>query len=142
MRKAISSSIMSAMKALTYSLIIALVILSACASPASSTAAADPLSGRWRGEWGPSPERQTEVVLELKWDGKNLTGTINPGNRPAEIGKATFNTETKAITMELDVIDIRGEMDHYSITGKVDGDRMSGTWTRKNGKGTFKISKA
>jgi hypothetical protein len=141
MHRATSSFIMSAMKALTCSLIIALVVFSACASPASSTADADPVSGRWTGEWGPSPERQTAVVLELQWDGTKLTGTINPGNRPSEIGKASFNPETNAITMELDVIDIRGEMDHYSITGKVDGNRMSGTWTRKNGKGTFKISK-
>jgi hypothetical protein len=131
---------MSAMKALTYLLILATVVLFGCASGATSTAA-DPISGRWTGEWGPSPERQTEVVLELQWDGTKLTGTINPGSRPSEISKATFDPATKAVTMELDVIDVRGEMDHYSITGKVDGNRMTGTWTRKNGKGTFKISK-
>ena len=54
---------------------------------------------------------------------------------------AAFNPQTNAITMELDVQDNRGEADHYSIQGKVDGKKMSGTWTRNNGNGDFKISK-
>ena len=140
MHRATSSPIMSAMKSLTCLIILALVVFSGCSSPATSTTA-DPISGKWQGEWGPSPERQTEVTLELKWDGKDLTGTINPGLRASEINKATFNPETNAITMELDVVDVRGQMDHYSIVGKVDGSKMTGTWTRNNGKGTFKIAK-
>jgi len=130
------------MKSLKYALFVTVVaiVVAGCASHATPPAA-DPLSGRWQGEWGPSAERQTEVVVELKWDGKTLTGAINPGRRPSEITSATFNPETNAITMELDVIDVRGDMDHYSIVGKVDGKTMSGTWTRKAGKGTFKILK-
>ena len=133
---------MAVMKSLKYALFVTIlaIVVVGCASHATAPAG-DPLSGRWLGEWGPSPERQTEVIVELKWDGKTLTGTINPGRRPSDISKATFNPETSAITMELDVIDVRGEMDHYSIVGKVDGKTMSGTWTRNSGKGTFKILK-
>ena len=133
---------MSAMKSLksAFILTIAVMVIVSCSSHATPTAA-DPLTGKWQGEWGPSPERQTEVTLDLKWDGSALTGTINPGLRASEISKATFNPETNAVTMELDVVDVRGQMDHYSIVGKVDGKTMTGTWTRTNGKGTFKIQK-
>jgi hypothetical protein len=101
----------------------------------------DPLTGRWEGEWGPSPERQTNVALELKWDGTTLTGTVNPGARAMELGKSSFNPKSNAISMELDAHDVAGEPDHYSIQGKVDGKEMSGSWTRNKGAGTFKITR-
>jgi hypothetical protein len=128
------------MRALTCVLILAVVVLSACSSPAPSKEV-DPLTGRWEGEWGPTPERQTNVVLELKWDGTTLTGTVNPGGRAMELGKSSFNSRTNAISMELDARDVSGEPDHYSIQGKVEGKEMSGTWTRNKGKGTFKITR-
>jgi len=128
------------MRALTFVLILVMALLPACSSPAPK-ADVDPLTGRWEGEWGPSPERQTNVVLELKWDGTTLTGTVNPGGRAMELGKSSFNPRTNAISMELDARDVSGEPDHYSIQGKVEGKEMSGTWTRNKGAGTFKITK-
>ena len=129
------------MRALTYLLILIAIVVSACSSSRAPSSATDPITGRWEGTWGPSPERQTEVVVELKWDGTTLTGTVNPGGRAAELVKSTFNPNTKAISMELDVNDVRGEPDHYSIQGKVDGKVMTGSWTRTKGAGTFKISR-
>ncbi len=38
----------------------------------------DPLTGTWKGDWGPSAADRNQVTLELKWDGKALTGTVNP----------------------------------------------------------------
>lgn len=128
------------MKALMCSLLLLIVVVSGCGSRAPSTEV-DPLTGRWEGEWGPSPERQTNVVLELKWDGTTLTGTVNPGSRGSELGKTSFNPNTNAVSMELDVRDMSGEMDHYSIQGKVAGNTMAGTWTRNKGAGTFKIAR-
>jgi hypothetical protein len=131
---------MTAMKALGFSLLIVLIALSGCASRGPTTMV-DPVTGKWEGKWGPSPDRQTEVVLELKWDGSHLTGTINPGSRAIEISKGTFDPGTNAISMELDSTNNRGETDHYAIQGKVDGNKMSGTWTRNNGSGDFHITK-
>ena len=128
------------MKALGFSLFILLTALSGCAS-SGPKATVDPVTGKWQGTWGPSRERQTEVVLELKWDGSHLSGTINPGSRAIEISKGTFDSSTNAITMELDSSNNRGETDHYAIKGKVDGNKMSGTWTRNNGSGDFHITK-
>jgi hypothetical protein len=128
------------MRALTYLLIFAVVVLSACSSPAPSKEM-DPLTGRWEGEWGPTPERQTHVELELKWDGTTLSGTVNPGGRAMELGKSSFNSKTNAVSMELDARDVSGEPDHYTIQGKVEGKEMTGTWTRNKGAGTFKITR-
>ena len=37
-----------------------------------------PLKGQWSGQWGPadSPKR---LLLDLHWDGKEITGVVNPG---------------------------------------------------------------
>jgi hypothetical protein len=38
-----------------------------------------PLKGSWSGDWGPTKDKRTRILLELHWDGKEVTGTINPG---------------------------------------------------------------
>ena len=45
---------------------------------AVSLFAQDPLSGTWKGDWGPSPRDRNQVSVVLKYDGKAITGTINP----------------------------------------------------------------
>ena len=37
-----------------------------------------PLDGTWRGEWGPHGGKSA-VVIVMKWDGKTVSGMINPG---------------------------------------------------------------
>ena len=43
-----------------------------------------PLKGQWSGQWGPpgSPQR---LLLDLHWDGKDITGQINPGADAATV---------------------------------------------------------
>jgi hypothetical protein len=38
---------------------------------------ADPLSGTWSGDWGPNASDRNTVNVDLKWDGKALTGTVH-----------------------------------------------------------------
>jgi hypothetical protein len=38
-----------------------------------------PLKGTWSGDWGQTKDKQTHIVLEFHWDGKEITGRINPG---------------------------------------------------------------
>src|SRR5260221_13154581 len=49
-----------------------------------------PLKGSWLGDWGPNKTQRTQVFLVLDWDGKNITGTINPGPDAIPIAKATL----------------------------------------------------
>jgi hypothetical protein len=126
---------------LTVCLLATLLLLCGCAPAATSTAAADPISGTWVGEWGPSPSRQTEVTVELKWDGTTLKGTVDPHRTPFELSKASFDPKTNAVKMELDGPNSRREMVHYVIEGKISGTTMSGTFDRAGEKGSFKLEK-
>ncbi len=110
------------------------------ASVASTQTATDPLSGTWTGDWGPSARDRNPVTVELKWDGKPLTGSVNPGANAVELKMCTFDAETGAVHMEADATGRRGEV-HYMIDGKVEMDTMTGTWNHDNRKGDFKITR-
>jgi hypothetical protein len=104
-------------------------------------AADDPLSGTWAGDWGPSEWDRNQVTVELKWDGNNLTGTVNPGPNAVELKKATFDAKSGAIHFEADATGRRGNQIHYVIDGKLEKGTMTGSWSHDNRKGDFKITK-
>jgi len=103
--------------------------------------AADPLSGTWAGDWGPSASDRNPVTVEFKWDGKALTGTVNPGPNAVALQKTSFDAKTGAVHMEADAKNRRGEAVHFVIDGKVEGTTMSGSWNHDARKGDFKITK-
>ncbi len=107
----------------------------------ATIAADDPLSGSWTGDWGPSERDRNQVTVELKWDGKTLTGNVNPGPNAVEVKNATFDPQSGAIHMEAEATSRRGTPIHYMIDGKVEGNTMTGTWSHDNRKGDFKITK-
>src|SRR6266850_5051948 len=120
--------------------VLGLVCLVSLAIAASVFAQGDPLSGTWTGDWGPSPGDRNPVTVQLKWDGKALTGTVNPGSDAITLQKSTFDAKTGAIHMEADAK--RGPTTiHYVIDGKVDKGAMSGSWNHDNRKGDLKITK-
>ena len=125
----------------TLQLALLAVFLVAGVSVVSLNAADDPLNGTWAGDWGPSATDRNQVTVELKWDGKNLTGTVNPGANAVELKKATFDPKTDAIHFEADATNRRGNQIHYVIDGKVEGGTMTGTWKHDNRNGDFKITK-
>ena len=110
------------------------------ASVFAQKAGSDPLSGTWVGDWGPSPDDRNQVTVELKWDGKKLTGTVNPGPNAVELQKTTFDPKTGTVHFEADTKNRRGNPIHYIIDGKVDKDTMTGSWSHDNRKGDFKIT--
>jgi hypothetical protein len=120
--------------------VLGLVCLVSLAIAASAFAQGDPLSGTWTGDWGPSPRDRNPVTLQLKWDGKALTGTVNPGSDAITLQKSTFDARTGAIHMEADA-KRGGTTIHYVIEGKVDKGTMSGSWNHDNRRGDFKITK-
>src|SRR5262245_24507562 len=108
---------------------------------ASCLLAADPISGKWAGEWGPNSAERNQVVAELKYDGKTLTGTFNSGSSTATISKGTFNEKTGAIHLEADAKGRDGTAIHYLIDGKLEKSKITGTWKYANGSGDFAITK-
>jgi hypothetical protein len=103
----------------------------------------DPLSGTWTGEWGPNAADRNTVSVDLKWDGKALSGTIHSINyQRADVTllKSTFDATAAAVHMEADVMG-RGGMVHYVIDGKLANGSISGSWNHGNSKGDFKLAK-
>jgi hypothetical protein len=103
----------------------------------------DPLTGTWTGDWGPNAADRNTVTLELKWDGKALTGNVTGGTNVSSaipLTKNTFDPKTGAVHMEADASSRRGAV-HYVIDGKVEKGTMTGSWNHDNRKGDFKITK-
>ena len=129
------------MRVKTLCLICVFVCLAVAGVVSASRPAADPLTGTWAGDWGPSPTHRNQVTVELKWDGKALTGNVNPGPNAIALQKCTFDAKTGAVHMEADAKDRRGNDIHYVIDGKVENGTMTGSWDHGNRKGDFKITK-
>jgi hypothetical protein len=102
-----------------------------------------PLKGTWIGEWGPNKEH---VVVELKWEGNAITGTINPGANGIPLKVATFDAPKWTVHFEADGKDRGGNAVHFVIDGKVENIGayarfITGTWTQGSVKGDFKITR-
>src|SRR5262245_39757905 len=111
-----------------------------CLSTAVFLFAADTISGTWTGDWGPNRYERNQVVAQLKYDGKAVTGTFNPGPNPVTISKGSFNEKTGAIHLEGDGRGRDGGKNHYLIDGKLEKGTITGTWKYDKGNGDFKIS--
>ena len=110
-------------------------------APPAAAGSGDALSGRWTGDWGPSPRDRNQVTLELKWDGTNLTGTVNPGPNAVEVQQSRFNPATGEVHFEADAQGRGGATIHYVIDGKVEGNTMTGAWNHPSGRGDFTITR-
>jgi hypothetical protein len=135
------------------SIVLSLAALSACASEEAPVAGvgdsatnaalptADPLTGTWVGDWGPTPERRNPVTVAINWDGTNLSGTVNPGPDAVTITKGTFVQDTGIVTMEASANASGGKTIHYTIDGKLADGAITGSWMDDGKKGDFRITK-
>ena len=123
-----------------YAFALAVCLLLA-ASAFAQKSAGESVTGTWVGDWGPSPSDRNQVTVELKADGKALTGMVNPGPNAVALQKGTFDAKTMGVHFEADAKGHSGKMVHYVVHGKVEGSTMSGTWSHDTMKGDFKITK-
>jgi hypothetical protein len=103
-----------------------------------------PLKGTWSGDWGPANDNRTRVLIELHWDGKAITGLINPGPKAVALQKATLDPATWGVHLEAEGKDASGQPVRYVIDGKLENIGVyqrfiTGTWTEGARKGTFKV---
>src|SRR5687767_2205 len=68
-----------------------------------------PLSGTWSGDWGPSADARTRITLVMNWDGKAVTGTINPGPDAVTLGRVTVDYAKWTVRIEADGKDPSGK---------------------------------
>ena len=75
---------------LTASPVVALLALLLAAAVSVSAQFGHPLKGQWSGQWGPANASE-RLLLDLQWDGKAITGAINPGDENAVVKNVTFD---------------------------------------------------
>lgn len=120
---------------------LALDVSRAAAQPALNDGQGHPLKGSWIGEWGPSTTERLPVFIEMNWDGKAITGRLNPGPQAIPFTKADLNPADWTVRIEA----AQGA-ERYTITGKIENlgsaaRSITGTWVQGNRKGDFKITR-
>jgi hypothetical protein len=98
----------------------------------------DPLSGIWIGDWGPTPSHRNSVTVHLRWDGRSLTGAVNPGPHALQFTKGSFDIRTGAVHLEVEVRSAARDV-HYVIDGTVEGGTLIGIWYNDDNKGNFRL---
>jgi hypothetical protein len=105
-----------------------------------------PLTGTWSGDWGSTPTQRTHLTLVMSWDGKNVTGTINPGPNAISLGSVILDVTNWTVRIEADGKDQTGKAVHISAEGKIDDlasahRKLTGTWTQAGVKGDFRLTR-
>lgn len=131
------------MRARALLLATAIVALSG-AAPAAQYG--HPLKGTWSGDWGPTRETRHRVLLELQWDGKAITGTINPGPNAVRLRKASLEPSTWAVRLEAEGPGTAGATMRYLVEGRLENlgssrRVLSGTWTQGAERGDFRLTR-
>ena len=94
-----------------------------------------PLKGSWSGDWGPSKDQRTRVLLQMQWDGKAITGAINPGPNAVPLTKASLDPDTWQVHLEARDVVIDGKLENVGSAHRV----LSGVWTQTGRKGDFRL---
>lgn len=105
-----------------------------------------PLKGSWLGTMAGNTAHNPDIVLVLNWDGKAITGMINPGTDNIAIKNATLNPQGWVVHFEADAKDAKGQAVTYVVDGKIENLHVpnrgiAGTWKSQRGNGEFKASR-
>jgi len=94
-----------------------------------------PVKGSWIGEWSGNEALGDFVLLVLNWDGKEISGIINPGTDNIEIDKATLDPSNWSVRIEAGDYVIDGTIENLELPSR----SIVGTWRSSNGSGSFDI---
>jgi hypothetical protein len=130
------------MRVLTCVRSLSLVALSGAAAVAQE---GHPLKGSWIGSWTGNKVHGDDVLFVLDWNGKAVTGMINPGTDNIAIKAATLDPDKWTVRFEADAKDKQGAVT-YVIDGKIENLAMhnrfiTGTWKSQRGSGAFRIQR-
>jgi hypothetical protein len=99
-----------------------------------------PLSGTWSGDWGATSTQRHQITFVMNWDGKNVTGLINPGPDSIPIASVFVDPATWTVRIEANA------KEHISAEGKLEDlgsyhRTIKGSWTQGTTKGDFRITR-
>jgi hypothetical protein len=105
-----------------------------------------PLTGTWSGDWGPGTAKRTHVTMVMAWDGKVVSGTINPGPDAIQVKAIDLNVTNWIVRFEADGKDASGAATRVAAEGRLDDigsyhRTITGTWQQGSTKGDFKLTR-
>jgi hypothetical protein len=124
-------------------------LLTCLALPSATSAQfGHPLDGLWSGEWGPK-DKPNRLLLDLDWNGKEITGVINPGANAAAITNVTIdysNSSSWVVKIEATGKDPSGKPAPIVVDGRLENIGayrriFRGTWTEGGRKGPFIVTR-
>jgi hypothetical protein len=137
----------AALKGRLYAVVVIAAVL---ALPAVAAAQfGHPLKGQWSGQRG-TGENQTRLLLDFGWDGKEISGRINPGSdTEGTVKKATFdysNVDAWKVTIDAEGKDASGKVVPIRIEGTLENlgayyRLFHGTWTQGGQKTPFTVTR-
>jgi hypothetical protein len=103
-----------------------------------------PLTGVWYGDYGTTAAQRSHLTIQMNWDGKTVTGIINPGPDAFPLKVATLDSSKWTVHMEADGKDDKGNPAHFVADGKLDNigsynRTITGTWTYGATKANFML---
>ena len=103
-----------------------------------------PLVGTWHGSWGPNAKERHDVTMVLDWDGKNISGIINPGPGSVKFPNGSLDPSNWSIHFEAEGKDSTGKQVRIVMDGKIENitnvrRSLVGTWTQGSEKGDFTL---
>jgi hypothetical protein len=104
-----------------------------------------PLTGTWTGDWGAGPQR-THLTLVMTWDGKAVTGTINPGPDAVQLGNVVLDVTNWTVRIEAEGKDQSGKPVRISAEGRIEDlasahRKLVGSWMQGTAKGDFRVTR-
>src|SRR5689334_7553075 len=116
----------------TFVAALALSALCAAAAPVMAPEG-HRLTGSWFGTGAGKTVHGNDLFMVLDWNGKAITGTINPGQDNIAIKSATLNPDSWVLHFEAEGKDKAGAVVTYVVYGKIDNLAMHnrtvpGTW--------------
>lgn len=113
--------------------LLAIGLLSSLAT-VSSAQEGHPAKGSWIGEWEGNSNGESVLVV-MNWDGKDITGIINPGTDNLQISKAELDPSDWSIHIEAGSYQIDGTFERLELPNR----SITGTWKNGNASGPFEI---
>ena len=104
-----------------------------------------PLVGSWHGSWTVNG-KEHDATFVLKWDGKTISGLVNPGLDGFKVESATLEPKTWSLHLEGTTKDESGKPVKVVIDTKIEHvtnvqRTMTGTWTQGGVKAPLKMKR-
>ena len=129
--------------------LVAVVAAVALLAPAGAFAQfGHPMKGQWSGTRTVAGQ-ESRLLLNLEWDGKAITGVINPGPGAATVKSVTFDyskVSSWGVKMTAEGKDPDGQLVLIAIDGTLENlgaylRHFHGTWTQGDRKGEFTLTR-